>query len=73
MDWDSYVDPIVVSQANNWPISLEDMCLLNNYLDHLLDLYSDGPGVVEPDKDISLSALAEFKKYALEQCNDINI
>ena len=73
-EWLSYVGPVVVWRADGaGDVSADDMCLLNDYIDGLLDRYSDGE--VSPERDITPQAWAKAKIEMLENSSyrDINI
>ena len=83
-EWQSHVGPVVVwrdqdsngngAAAATLAVSMDDMCLLNDFLDSLLDQYSDGD--VSPDVDITPAAWETAKKRILPNMPnyiDINI
>ena len=76
--WQSNIGPVVVWREDGRDVSCDDMCLLNDYLDGLLDKFGEGPGSVVPDRDINPSVWSTFKKRAADPRNtqryeDINI
>jgi hypothetical protein len=84
VEWRSHGGPVVVwrdqdSSGNNaaattLAVSMDDMCLLNVFLESLLDQYSDGD--VSPDVDITPAAWGTAKKQILPNMPnyiDINI
>ena len=70
-NWQSNIGPVVLWRENGSPVSQDDMCLLNDFLNLLLDMYPEGSA--EPDEDITPFAWAEFKEDASQGYNDINI
>ena len=74
-EWQSHVGPVVVwREQDSGDVSMDDMCLLNDFLDGLLDRYSDGD--VSPDIDITPAAWESAKKEILSNMPnyiDINI
>ena len=73
MEWQGNIGPVVAWRDDGGDVSADDMCLLNDYLDGLLDQYSEGPGSVVPDRDITPAVWADFKRRAAERYDDINI
>mmetsp|Transcript_9493 Transcript_9493/g.15763 ORF Transcript_9493/g.15763 Transcript_9493/m.15763 type:complete len:154 (-) Transcript_9493:45-506(-) len=73
MEWQGNIGPVVAWRDDGGDVSADDMCLLNDYLDGLLDQYSEGPGSVVPDHDITPAVWADFKRRAAERYDDINI
>ena len=71
--WQGNIGPVVVWREDGGDVSSDDMCLLNDYLDGLLDQYSEGPGSVVPDRDINPSVWSTFKMRAADSYEDINI
>ena len=51
--WQSNIGSVVVWRQNGLPISADDMCLLNDFLSRLLDLYPELEGEVDPDRYIT--------------------
>jgi hypothetical protein len=83
-EWQSHVGPVIVwrdqdssgtsAAAATLAVSMDDMCLLNDFLESLLDRYSDGD--VSPDVDITPAAWETAKKRILPNMPnyiDINI
>lgn len=71
--WQSNIGSVVVWRQNGLPISADDMCLLNDFLSRLLDLYPELDGEVDPDRYITPSAWTHFKEGAESGYGDINI
>eukprot|EP00928_Gymnodinium_smaydae_P038677 TRINITY_DN26627_c0_g1_i1.p1 TRINITY_DN26627_c0_g1~~TRINITY_DN26627_c0_g1_i1.p1 ORF type:complete len:279 (+),score=35.50 TRINITY_DN26627_c0_g1_i1:81-839(+) len=78
-NWQSFVGPVVVWRSDG-QISSDDMCLLNDFLDGLLDKYSEGS--VVPEKHLTPEAWTRAKEKILEnkrlnphmqQYKDLNI
>lgn len=71
--WQSNIGSVVVWRQNGLPISADDMCLLNDFLSRLLDLYPELDGEVDPDRYITPLAWTDFKEGAESGYGDINI
>jgi hypothetical protein len=74
-EWQSHVGPVVIwREQDSGDVSMDDMCLLNDFLDGLLDRYSDGD--VSPDIDITPAAWESARKEIISNMPnyiDINI
>jgi hypothetical protein len=63
--WMDNIGPVVVWREDGGDLSANDMCLLNDFLSGLLDQYSEGPGAVDPNHDLTPQVWTRFRDRVL--------